>query len=61
MILRPYQQTMVSRAEAAAIVSRTLNETLPRPPEVKEIRLVFFDRSQLDVFVANQLFGDNCC
>lgn len=42
--------------EAAAIVSRTLSETIPRHPDIDEVRLVFFNREQRDVFAENQLF-----
>lgn len=47
--------------EAAAIVSRTLSEALPMHPDIEDVRLVFFNQHQRDVFAANQLFPDNCC
>lgn len=43
-------------SEAAAVVSRTLNETVPQHPDIDEVRLVFFNSQQRDVFVENQLF-----
>lgn len=43
--------------EAAAIVSRTLTESIPLHPGIEEVRLVFFNRQQRDVFVENQNFG----
>lgn len=43
--------------EAAAVVSRTLTEAMPRHPEIEEVRLVFFNREQLDIFFGNQMFG----
>ena len=46
--------------EAAQVVSQTLNEVLPKYPEITEVRLVFFDSRQRNVFVANQRFADNC-
>lgn len=45
--------------EAAEIVSRTLSEVLPLYPEIIEVRLVFFNRSQLEIFVTHQVFPDN--
>lgn len=43
--------------QAAAVVSRTLSETIPLHPGIKEVRLVFFNRQQCDVFGENQQFG----
>lgn len=43
--------------EAAAVVSRTLTEAMPRHPNIEEVRLVFFNREQLDIFIGNQIFG----
>lgn len=45
---------------AAKVVSQTLNDVLLEYPEITEVRLVFFDSRQQDVFVANQRFADNC-
>lgn len=42
--------------EAADIVSRVLKDRLPQHPGLEDIRLVFFDQQQHDVFVANQAF-----
>lgn len=46
--------------EAARIVSLTLCETLPKHPEIEEIRLVFFSDEQRDIFLAHQCFAGNC-
>ncbi|MCG2577497.1 O-acetyl-ADP-ribose deacetylase [Dechloromonas sp. XY25] len=43
--------------EAATIVSRTLSEAIPLHPGIAEVRLVFFNRQQCDVFVGNQQFA----
>jgi O-acetyl-ADP-ribose deacetylase (regulator of RNase III) len=45
-------------AEAAALVSTTLQAELAVDDCIREIRLVFFDARQLDVFVAHQVFAD---
>jgi len=42
--------------EAAVVVSTTLRDRLPEHAGIEEVRLVFFDRRQLDAFMANQRF-----
>ncbi|WP_295004684.1 O-acetyl-ADP-ribose deacetylase [uncultured Dechloromonas sp.] len=42
--------------EAAVVVSTTLREQLPRHAAIDEVRLVFFDSGQLEIFAANQRF-----
>lgn len=44
------------RAEAAAVVSRSLAEFLARDEQLKEIRLVFFHRSDAAAFLKNHSF-----
>src|SRR5437762_5484898 len=44
------------RQEAAAISSRTINEFLSKTPAFSEVRLVFFSRSDVDVFLKNHKF-----
>ncbi len=42
--------------EAAWVVSLAFNTCLPTNNSVQEVRLVFFDRRQLDIFVKHQQF-----
>jgi len=45
-------------AEAAEVVSTTLQAELAVDNRIREVRLVFFDARQLDAFVAHQVFAD---
>ena len=45
-------------AEAAVVVSRTLAAVMREQPGITELRLVFFDARQFDIFVAHQQFSD---
>lgn len=42
--------------EAARIVSRVLRDQIQQYPAIKQVRLVFFDAKQLEIFVANSSF-----
>lgn len=44
-------------AQAAVVVSRTLDAVVREQATLKEVRLVFFDARQLDIFVAHQQFA----
>lgn len=44
-------------AEAAVVVSRTLAAVMREQAGIAELRLVFFDARQLDIFVAHQQFA----
>jgi O-acetyl-ADP-ribose deacetylase len=44
-------------AQAAAVVSRTLDAVMREQAGITELRLVFFDARQLDIFVAHQQFA----
>jgi len=44
--------------EAAGVVSLALNECLAPESSTLEVRLVFFDQRQLDIFVTHQQFVD---
>ena len=44
-------------AQAAIVVSRTLNALVPKIPTLDEVRLVFFDARQLEIFVDHQQFA----
>ena len=46
------------RAEAAEISSRTIENFLSTDRQLKEVRLVFFQASDADVFIANQKFSE---
>lgn len=41
---------------AAVVVSRTLTAALAETATIEEVRLVFFNAAQLDIFVTHQLF-----
>ncbi len=43
-------------AEAALVVSRTLSAVMREQAGISELRLVFFDARQLDIFIAHQQF-----
>ncbi len=45
-------------AEAAVVVSRTLAAVMREQPGITQLRLVFFDARQFDIFVAHQQFSD---
>jgi len=45
------------RSEAAEISSRTIENFLSTDRQLKEVRLVFFQASDADVFIANQKFS----
>src|SRR6266513_1157866 len=45
------------REEAADISSRTIENFLATDRQLKEVRLVFFQRGDADVFIANQKFS----
>jgi O-acetyl-ADP-ribose deacetylase (regulator of RNase III) len=44
-------------ADAAVVVSRTLASVMREQTGITELRLVFFDTRQLDIFVAHQQFS----
>lgn len=44
--------------KAAAVVSRVLRDTLAEFTAIEEVRLVFFNASALEVFIAHQQFTD---
>lgn len=44
--------------EAAQVVSRVLREALTELTGVEEVRLVFFNRASLEIFLAHQQFTD---
>ena len=46
------------RAEAAEISSRTIENFLATDRQLKEVRLVFFQASDAEVFIANQKFSE---
>src|SRR5207248_10448540 len=46
------------RDEAAEISSRTIENFLSTDRQLKEVRLVFFQASDADVFIANQKFSE---
>src|SRR5438045_4719214 len=46
------------RAEAAAISSRTIENFLSTDRQLREVRLVFFQASDADVFIENQKFSE---
>ena len=46
------------RAEAAEISSRTVENFLATDRQLKEVRLVFFQASDAEVFIANQKFSE---
>lgn len=45
-------------AQAAAVVSTTLQSDLTADDRIREVRLVFFDTRQLETFAAHQVFSD---
>lgn len=45
------------KEEAAAVVSRTLAEHLPRYETLREVRLVFFSQEDAELFMEHQQFG----
>ncbi len=47
------------RAEAAAVSSRAIKEFLASDDSVKEVRLVFFQASDAEVFLNNQEFEES--
>jgi O-acetyl-ADP-ribose deacetylase (regulator of RNase III) len=44
-------------AQAAVVVSHTLDAVMREQADIAELRLVFFDTRQLDIFVAHQQFA----
>jgi O-acetyl-ADP-ribose deacetylase (regulator of RNase III) len=44
------------REEAAMVVSQTLHEELEKQPSIREVRLVFFQAEDAEVFLAHQRF-----
>ena len=46
------------RDEAAAVSSRTIENFLANDLQLKEVRLVFFQRADAEIFLANQKFSE---
>lgn len=45
-------------AQAAVVVSTTLQAELAGDDSIRQVRLVFFDAQQLEIFVVHQVFAD---
>ena len=45
------------KAEAAAVASRAIEQSLCECPSIREVRLVFFDARDADVFLRHHVFG----
>lgn len=47
------------KADAAAVSSRAIEESLRSNPSIRKVRLVFFSRGDAEVFVRHQVFDTN--